>query len=80
MVTVGSFEAKTHLPALLERVVKGETVQITKRGVPVAKLVPADSAEKKDLKDAAEEIRQMRKGVRLGKGSIRKLIDEGRRF
>ena len=80
MVTVGSFEAKTHLPALLDRVVKGEIVQITKRGVPVAKLVPADSPGKRDLKQAAEEIRQMRKGVRLGRVSIRKLIDEGRRY
>ncbi|OGR87636.1 MAG: prevent-host-death protein [Elusimicrobia bacterium RIFCSPLOWO2_01_FULL_60_11] len=80
MVTVGSFEAKTHLPALLARVVRGETVQITKRGVPVAKLVPADFPGKKDLKEAAEEIRQMRKGVRLGSVSIRKLIDEGRRY
>ena len=80
MVTVGSFEAKTHLPALLDRVVKGEIVQITKRGVPVAKLVPADSPGKMGLKQAAEEIRQMRKGVRLGRVSVRKLIDEGRRY
>ena len=79
MVTVGSFEAKTHLPALLDRVVRGETVQITKRGVPVAKLVPADSPGKRDAKETAEEIRRMRKGVRLGKISIRNLIDEGRR-
>ena len=80
MVTVGSFEAKTHLPALLDRVFKGEIVQITKRGVPVAKLVPADFPGKKDLKKTAEEIRQMRKGLRLGRISVRKLIDEGRRY
>jgi len=80
MVTVGSFEAKTHLPALLDRVVQGETVQITKRGVPVAKLVPADLPGKKDIKEAAKEIRQMRKGVRLGRVSVHQLIDEGRRY
>ena len=80
MVTVGSFEAKTHLPALLDRVVKGETIQITKRGIPIAKLVPADTPDKKDLKITVEEIRQMRKGVRLGQIGIRKLIDEGRRY
>ena len=39
--SVGSFEAKTHLPALLERVARGERITITKRGKPVAKLVPA---------------------------------------
>ena len=38
MVNVGSFDAKTHLPALLKRVSKGEPIQITRRGVPIAKL------------------------------------------
>ena len=80
MVTVGSFEAKTHLPALLARVVRGEMIQITKRGVPVARLVPANTLEKNDCKKIAEEIRQMRKGIRLGRVSIRKLIEEGRRY
>ena len=38
--SVGSIEAKTHLPALLARVARGERITITKRGKPVAKLVP----------------------------------------
>ena len=78
MVTVGSFEAKTHLPALLDRVVKGETVQITKRGVPVARLVPVLSTERIDPKGAGRQIREMRKGITLGNVSLRKLINEGR--
>ena len=41
MKSVGSYEAKTHLPRLLSQVEKGETITITKRGKPVAKLVPA---------------------------------------
>jgi len=41
MATVGSFEAKTKLAELLDRVEAGETVTITRRGKPVAKLVPA---------------------------------------
>ena len=40
METVGSFEAKTHLPQLLERAAKGEEFTITKHGKPVARLVP----------------------------------------
>ena len=32
--SVGTFEAKTHLSALLERVAKGETITITRNGVP----------------------------------------------
>ena len=46
MHTVGSYEAKTHLPELLERVAKGDTVTITKRGRPIARLVPLDDAER----------------------------------
>ncbi|MEO6807531.1 MAG: type II toxin-antitoxin system prevent-host-death family antitoxin, partial [Isosphaeraceae bacterium] len=31
--SIGSYEAKTHLPQLLERVAKGERITIMKRGV-----------------------------------------------
>lgn len=40
MGTIDSFEAKTHLPQLLERVARGEEFTITKHGKPVARLVP----------------------------------------
>ncbi len=40
--TVGIFEAKTKLSALVERVERGEELVITRRGKPVAKLVPPD--------------------------------------
>lgn len=80
MIKVGSFDAKTHLPALLERVAKGETVQITRRGTPVAKLVPTEQESPRDPKGAARCICQLRKGIRLGKLSVRALIREGRRF
>ena len=78
MVTVGSFDAKTHLPALLERVVKGETVQITRRGMPVAKLVPVQAEKTYDLKQTARRIREARKGIRLHGLRIKDMINEGR--
>lgn len=40
MLTVGAYDAKTHLPRLLDEVSAGQTVVITKHGRPVAKLVP----------------------------------------
>jgi prevent-host-death family protein len=80
MSSVGSFEAKTHLTALLDRVAKGETIEITRRGRPVAKLVPAEANAPRDLKKLAQEIRDLRKGNRLRGLSIRRLINEGRRF
>lgn len=80
MTTVGAFDAKTHLNALLRRVSKGETIRITRRGVPVAKLVPADAGEKQDPSQLVREIRELRKGTTLGKITIRELIHEGRRY
>ena len=41
MKSIGSYEAKTHLPRLLNRVEQGETILITKRGKTIAKIVPA---------------------------------------
>jgi len=80
MKTVGAFEAKTHLNELLQKVSKGETIRITLRGVPIAKLVPDDDGERKDLKEVVSEIREIRKGASLGGLTIRELIDEGRRY
>ena len=42
MKEVGAFEAKTHLPELLNRVAQGERITITRRGKPVAQLVPVE--------------------------------------
>ena len=80
MTTVGSFDAKTHLTALLRRVSRGETVRITRRGVPIAKLVPDDTGENENPSQLAREIRKLRKPIKLGKTTIRELIHEGRRY
>ena len=80
MKTVGAFEAKTNLNKLLKQVSKGETIRITLRGVPVAKLVPSDEGKPKDLQQAVREIREIREGAGLKGLSIRELIDEGRRY
>jgi prevent-host-death family protein len=74
------FDAKTHLSALLERVAQGEEITITKHGVPVALLVPAAKRRKKDPKKVAERIRTLRRGARLEGVTIRRLLEEGRRY
>jgi len=81
MTTVGSYEAKTHLPQLLERVAHGEKILITRHGQAVAMLVPARGEQKPDVRDAVRKMRELRKGVTLGPDlTIRQLIEEGRRF
>ncbi len=77
--TLGAYEAKTHLSSLLDRVAQGEEFTITKHGVPVARLVPVGSRSRRDVREAIEAIRELRKGNRLGGLKIRDLIEEGRR-
>ena len=49
-------EAKTHLSALIERVDAGETVEITRRGKPIANIVPAGRKLKKVDVDALDRL------------------------
>jgi prevent-host-death family protein len=77
--SVGAYEAKTHLPRLLDEVEKGERITITKHGRPVAMLVPPGALGPADASDLLARIRAFRKGNRLDGLTIRELIDEGRR-
>lgn len=78
MRTVGAYEAKTHLPQLLEEVAKGQSVTITKHGVPVAMLVPPGGARRPNPGTVIEELRRFRRGITLDGLSLRELIEEGR--
>lgn len=81
METIGAFEAKTHLSALLDRVARGETITITRHGVPAAVLAPVGQAEDKlSHKEIVEGMRALRKRVKPGKMSVREMVNEGRRL
>lgn len=80
METIGVYEAKTHLPKLLARVMRGEQITITKHGVPVAVLQsPPSAAQQTPPKKTIAELRKFRKSCQLQGLSIRDLINEGRR-
>jgi prevent-host-death family protein len=85
MSTVGSFEAKTKLAELLDRVEAGETVTITRHGKAVAKLVPAgiDTEERARRRALIDEIKRKRagwdRGARPG-STIPDLIKAGRLY
>ncbi|MHB8653930.1 MAG: type II toxin-antitoxin system Phd/YefM family antitoxin [Terriglobia bacterium] len=78
--TVGCYQAKTHLPRLLKRAARGERITITKHGTPIAMLVPVENKEKRDIGTVIAEIKKFRRRHKLGKLTIRQMIDEGRRF
>jgi prevent-host-death family protein len=79
MITVGAFEAKTHLSSLLDRVAGGEEVVITKHGKPVARLVSAAHIDRERVNDAYEKLKVLRKRTTLGQLSWQELRDAGRR-
>jgi prevent-host-death family protein len=79
--TVGSYEAKTHLPQLLDMVEEGQTVYITRRSREVARLIPAEGEGAPPR--LFEQIRSLRSQLSQsgsGKESARRLVDEGRRI
>ncbi len=81
MKSVGSYEAKTHLPQLLSQVEKGETITITKRGKPVAILCPVQQDPKPDAKTVVAAMLAFRDqhGPVLGDDlTVREMIEEGR--
>lgn len=80
MKSVGSYEAKTHLPRLLDEVVAGARIQISKNGKPVAMLIPVSEAREEDRESTIARLKAFRRGRRLDGVKVRDLIREGRRF
>ena len=83
MATIGAFEAKTHLSQLLEKVAAGERFVITRHGKPVAKLVPVEDRDESlrlGREEAVKRLKTVGNGNRLGRLTIRQLIDAGRKY
>lgn len=79
MQEVGAYEAKTHLPKLLERVEKGERFIITRHGQAVAELVPISRHDPGKIRRAIQDLKRFQKTHRLDGVSVRELIAEGRK-
>ncbi len=79
MRRIGAYEAKTHLPRLLDEVASGEAITITKHGVAVAVLGPASAGPAWTAHEAIAGLRAFRAAHPLDGLSLRELIDEGRR-
>lgn len=84
MKEVAVYEAKTRLSELLVEVEAGRQVVITRRGVPVAKLVAPGpvrragaSSQRQRVATAFENLARMRRGVSLDV-PVRAAIDQGR--
>ena len=77
MSQIGAYEAKTHLPQLLERVQKGERFVITKHGRPVAELVPIVARDVQRIRKAIVELRRMRGSLAKRGVSLKSILKKG---
>ena len=76
---VSTFEAKNKLSALLAEVARGGEVTITRRGVPVARLVPTGPGFDRDTANrAGAGLRHARRATTLGGLRIKDLVNDGR--
>lgn len=81
MSAVALFDAKNRLSELVDRVVAGEVIEITRRGKVVARLAPPEDAatRQRSAQDAVVRLQQASQGVSLGTLSSRSLVRQGRR-
>jgi len=78
---IGAFEAKTHFSRIIHEVEHGADYIITKRGKPVAKIIPFIKEPEMTRQEAIEQLLAMRKLFRGKPGdfNIREAIEEGRK-
>lgn len=77
---VGAFEAKNTLGTLLDRVEQGESLVITRRGRPVARLCPIElGIDRARAARAVDGLLATSRGLTLGGIAIRDLIIAGQK-
>ena len=79
MRKVQAAEAKTHLFHILDEVENGESIQVTRRGKRVARIIPDMEIDDESVLRAMEEMKALRK--RIGRLSLEEILsarDEGR--
>jgi prevent-host-death family protein len=77
---IGAFDAKTRLSELLARVEQGNSYLITRRGKPVARLVPVEDDEKtRRFQTMTSQIREERARYNVSAKEISALRKEGRK-
>ena len=79
MGTVSIADAKARLSELVERAAGGETVQITRRGKPIAQIVAAKAPRKRiDIEALRAMVEKTPMPAQRAGELIRRMRDEGR--
>lgn len=77
--TIQASEAKTHFLRILDRIERGETVVISRRGRPIARMIPEVKKSGEDLVRAITEMKALRQ--KIGRLSLEEALsarNEGR--
>ena len=80
MEMIGAYEAKTHLPQLLDRVARGERFTITRHGKPVAQLIPVTADRQRAQQAAARIVERRRHLKKAPLADLMATIHEGHRY
>lgn len=76
---IGAFDAKAKLSELLREVKHGQRFTITVRGIPVADLVPSESAASHNTQAAIEMMHNIKKVRGVSNETLQEWIAEGRK-
>ena len=77
--TIGVYELKAKLSSVLEEVLAGHIITVTRHGHQIASIQPVVQTTREQRLAAIERMRENRKGRTLGM-SAKEAINEGRRF
>ena len=80
MEMIGAYEAKTHLPQLLDRVARGERLTITRHGKPVAQLIPVTTDRQRAQQAAVRIVERRRHLMRAPLAELMATIHEGHQY
>jgi len=87
MAAIPAIEAKTRVGELLDRVIGGEEIVITRHGKPVARLIPIVTRNLEEVRQAAEGLEALQREIAAGNAGQRaapwkefkSFVEEGRR-
>ena len=80
MDSIGIYEAKSKLSELVGKAEAGEVVTITRRGRPVAKIVPVKRSEVVDNSEAVDELIRFSKTIKLKRRLTQRELREMREW
>lgn len=76
---VSTFEAKTHLSKMIVKVEHGESFTITKRGKPVAQIIPYKAESKEvNYSELVDSIKKIRTKIK-GSINLKQMKESGRK-